>query len=531
MAVERWFMTDVPSWERLADALKRVTENGMAKSDAQAALCRAIMERAVRVRVFIGNLEGADFFLYEGIGNTGLKIPPNLAAEGVDWVQSRPLNPWREPREGVGAIFEDWHRDQIDVFSADVTRVLCGGPPARKWRAERIRRFTENQRRTRDWINFAEIADWCSREDQSIVPSQEKIAAAYDTLASDLLAGEFEENGRSRVLYLHPVTTKIRMTREWLRDAINYNYDGAHGRSEYLTYCWIPRSVFELWLAKHRLPDSPPRFRPQKSPAPSAATPQDETAAIVQAAGRGPVPYVQLSDVLAKCVENGHSKRTAQRKICRSITDRKIRFRWRAFSDDEVLSTLPPETATRYREGLQSGNDPAWRGLLEQLYPRQLMGQMLDISAQIAPSDFDWQESCFKKPWNFGSIIAPKLRRVWIDLCLADVTNVLASGQQTRSDEARLYRAGENRRDPQNPRMAPPSRKGPAPGTVDRFGEADRRLFPEIRRIMRKKHKSLHAAALELAEAGKVEGSGTPHSRAKRLAKGFRTQHPRTATR
>jgi hypothetical protein len=71
----------------------------------------------------------------------------------------------------------------------------------RQWRAERIKRFTKRQRRTRDWINFSEIAEWCSKEDQSIVPNEEKSAVAFDTLASDLLAGEFEE-GRSRVLYL-----------------------------------------------------------------------------------------------------------------------------------------------------------------------------------------------------------------------------------------------------------------------------------------------------------------------------------------
>ena len=122
----------------------------------------------------------------------------------------------------------------------------------RQWRAERIKRFTERQRRTRDWINFSEIAEWCSKEGQSIVPDEEKSAVAFDTLASDLLAGEFEE-GRSRVLYLHPATTKARMTRELLQDAMDHNYDGDQGRSAYLAHCWIPRSLFQRWLAKHRL--------------------------------------------------------------------------------------------------------------------------------------------------------------------------------------------------------------------------------------------------------------------------------------
>jgi hypothetical protein len=132
----------------------------------------------------------------------------------------------------------------------------------RQWRAARIQRFTQKQQRTREWINFAEIADWCSKEDHSIVPSEDKRAAAFDTLARDLLSGVFEENGRSRVLYLSPATTKARMTRAWLDDVIHHSYDNNGGRSEYLPHCWIPRRLFEGWLARNRLQESPSRFEP-----------------------------------------------------------------------------------------------------------------------------------------------------------------------------------------------------------------------------------------------------------------------------
>ena len=128
-------------------------------------------------------------------------------------------------------------------------------------RRNRIQRFTERQRRIRDWINFAEIAEWCSKEDGSILPNKDKSTAAYETLGGDLLGGTFEEDGRSQVLYLHPSVTKARMTAAWLQDAIIHNYDAAHGRS-YLANCWIPRRMFILWLAKHRLPASPQRFEP-----------------------------------------------------------------------------------------------------------------------------------------------------------------------------------------------------------------------------------------------------------------------------
>jgi hypothetical protein len=68
-------------------------------------------------------------------------------------------------------------------------------------------------------------------------------------------------------------------------------------------------------------------------------------------------------------------------------------------------------------------------------------------------------------------------------------------------------------------------RRGPAKGGIDRYGEADRALFPELERIRRKHHLSLTAAAEKLAQ-GDIEGEhvlghGSPLSRAKRLVKRY----------
>src|SRR4249920_2138712 len=94
-------------------------------------------------------------------------------------------------------------------------------------------------------------------EGRPIDPAErEKERSDIDTLESDLLAGEFEESGRSRLLFLHPTTANARMTPEWFKDVRDHNYDGDHGRS-YLAHCWIPRRLFERWLARHRLPASP----------------------------------------------------------------------------------------------------------------------------------------------------------------------------------------------------------------------------------------------------------------------------------
>jgi hypothetical protein len=66
-------------------------------------------------------------------------------------------------------------------------------------------------------------------------------------------------------------------------------------------------------------------------------------------------------------------------------------------------------------------------------------------------------------------------------------------------------------------------RKGPAPGALDRYREADRSLYPELDRIRQEEHQSPTAAARQLAEAGKVAGTGTStaESRARRLARRY----------
>ena len=163
---------------------------GTAENEAQDAICRAISDRKICVRIYLGKLRDSRL-LHQSkkiMPNIDLIIPTHLARQDFDWPQSRPLKAWRQIQDG-GIFDKTSRRDRIELLSADVTNVLCGGRQARRWRAERIRRFIEKQRFTRNWINFAEIAEWCSKEDHSIVPSREKSLAAFDTLAGDLLAG------------------------------------------------------------------------------------------------------------------------------------------------------------------------------------------------------------------------------------------------------------------------------------------------------------------------------------------------------
>jgi hypothetical protein len=71
---------------------------------------------------------------------------------------------------------------------------------------------------------------------------------------------------------------------------------------------------------------------------------------------------------------------------------------------------------------------------------------------------------------------------------------------------------------------SPRKRKGPEPGALDRYGNYDRALYPELERLISKERMSLTAAARQLANEGRVSGIGTGESRARRLAKRYRAE-------
>ena len=424
-------MAYVPDWERLSDALSRVMAAGLSKPEAQRDICRAIVDRKIRIRLQAAKAEIPEAKWSGPVVGSHVAIPQDLSPRDFDWRKSLPKRPWQHGDHPFVRV----HLALIELFSAHVTLVLCAGsrvperstngnsrartkrsrgevatrhfgepfwpvprvlawiafrnprmietnwkaaiqyntspigqaledrhpqsallralqdgslpalrdgnqlgrekwanatgrrwpddlrfrredvlalwpaereqnpnhthernlaerlPPARHpaeagtpdpasitvksardlandiskqtriWRANRIDRFTVRQRRVRAWINFAEIADWCSEVEGSVVPNEAARASAYEKLQRDLMEGDFEENDHSRVLYLHPWNVKAKMKRQWMENIIEI-YPPATIRSQYLDHCWLPRNLFQRWLAKHHLPGSAPRFQP-----------------------------------------------------------------------------------------------------------------------------------------------------------------------------------------------------------------------------------------------------------------------------
>ena len=307
-----------------------------------------------------------------------------LKPEDLDWNGSR-LNVSSIAEQQPGNIW-------IELLSAEVTDTLSNDEwlqeqrarlkdsddrqkkqQTEKWREERIQRFTNTQRNLRDWINFAEIADWCSELAGSIVSDEDARGSAYEKLQADLMLGDFEERGKSRVLYLHSLTRMAKMTRERARDFMELAPPETL-RSDYWDHCWIPRHLFHRWLAKHNLPTSPSRFEPMP---------------------------VSVASMPSRPATKNRSPIVASRKLA-----------------------IPTPQDTRIGRG----------------------------------------------------------------------------------------------------------RRGPKPGTLDRFRDVDRALYRDIERIVRKDRKSVSAAALELAEAGKVKGFEHNRSRIKRLAPRFKRERARSSS-
>jgi hypothetical protein len=129
----------------------------------------------------------------------------------------------------------------------------------REKRRKLYEHFTWQQLRKREWIAFREIVEWFEEFHSHGMPDEAASNRCYDLLMRDLLLGDFEECGRAQVRYLHYITPMPRTTRQRLINAIK-TFPANTVRSQFLAPCWIPRHMFDRWLAKHGLLPSPARF-------------------------------------------------------------------------------------------------------------------------------------------------------------------------------------------------------------------------------------------------------------------------------
>jgi hypothetical protein len=151
-----------------------------------------------------------------------------------------------------------------------------------KWRREWINRFRDRQRTARIWIEFVEIATWCAQSSHATSADHEQRAfdLACQRLAGSVLSGEFEVNGRSKILYLDPRVLSIgtyshRLTRDWFEKECqaaaqfdeHFRLPAANWSSmNVLACCWVPRDMARTWFEAHGYHPAP-HFEP-KPPVP-----------------------------------------------------------------------------------------------------------------------------------------------------------------------------------------------------------------------------------------------------------------------
>ena len=120
-------MIYTPDWGSLAHALERVVSTHGDLEKSKTAICDAIGDRKITVRVTVDRRPHRNSGRTFADGN--IDIPNRICPADLDWIQSRPLRPWRigpQPGEHYTWI-GGWKPEPIELLelrNVDVTTVL-----------------------------------------------------------------------------------------------------------------------------------------------------------------------------------------------------------------------------------------------------------------------------------------------------------------------------------------------------------------------------------------------------------------------
>jgi len=110
---------------------------------------------------------------------------------------------------------------------------------ARQRRAARVEQYA--QKTKRKWVCLAELLD--KGGDKQFWP-----------LRKSLLKGEFNSNGRCRVLWLHPWSPPRRMTPEFMERILEtFKATPFTVRDQFVSRCWIPGPMAASWAKAHNV--------------------------------------------------------------------------------------------------------------------------------------------------------------------------------------------------------------------------------------------------------------------------------------
>lgn len=123
-------MNYVPRWERLREAVERVSTTGrIPRLEAQTYIAGAISDGAIDLRAKLGRHTTSGMTYSTGqVSRKDLQIPPDLDPKDIDWENSRPLTPWYVKRGNVDVPRGYWTLEWIELSRSDVTTVLLSSP-------------------------------------------------------------------------------------------------------------------------------------------------------------------------------------------------------------------------------------------------------------------------------------------------------------------------------------------------------------------------------------------------------------------
>jgi hypothetical protein len=116
-------------WWTLSEALERVmAATGETEDEVKAYICRAIADRAINIRGKLDKHLTKNMNSNEVLAGDDFEIPHEIEPKKLDWVNSRPLEPW-PVRRGAYKLPGLWGLEWIMLSRSDVTNQLCGPRP------------------------------------------------------------------------------------------------------------------------------------------------------------------------------------------------------------------------------------------------------------------------------------------------------------------------------------------------------------------------------------------------------------------
>lgn len=151
------------------------------------------------------------------------------------------------------ATWTPWQREQMDAWRRRHDRDR---------HEYRIAEWIARQQLSHDWVNFAEIADWCAREPGGVRRDEVRRTQAFRDLGRSVTAGEFSRAGRWCVVRPPDGATplseplRLRVTLAWLR-----KWPAFHGGmtipDRELARWWAPRDLCASWFECRQIAPPP----------------------------------------------------------------------------------------------------------------------------------------------------------------------------------------------------------------------------------------------------------------------------------